>query len=209
MRPTRGVFPLLLVTIALSTACLEGSDGGDGTDTTDPTGETSSTDPETDDGPGDTDALDCDSSPVLDDEDPGSCRVQTLGCGDTLRGTTVGGSRSFDRTVWQSAQCLDYLLSDAATLGGPELVFGLDVPADRIATVTVESCARHDLRVVSTMRRCNTEANNCSVGSGSDRRSTVGGVVGTADGQSYEIIVDTYGDDDAEGFVFELSVSCR
>jgi hypothetical protein len=180
------------------------------TDTKDPD---DSKDPDHTDDPSETDTdetptgdLDCTPGAyTLPDPDPGTCVVQALTCGQTIEGTTVGGSTAFDRQVWDDAMCLDYLLLDPGHLDAAERVFSIEVPPDMFASVTMQSCARLDLRTVNTTLACNTSARNCSTGSGDWDEATVNNLVGTSTGERYEIIVDGYNGDEGN---FRLTVDC-
>ena len=67
----------------------------------------------------------------------GECVTQSLGCGDEIEGTTVGGSTYYDKDSYQKWRCL----SDFGTNEGweePERIFEIYVE-DTVATVTLET----------------------------------------------------------------------
>lgn len=173
--------------------------------------------PDTETDPGETDPSETDTDAPPDDLDctpgaytlpapaPDTCVVQELTCGQVLEGTTTGGTTEFTRTQWEDAMCLDYLLLDPAHLDAPERVFSLQIPPRMFGSVTIESCARLDLRSVSTPTDCDTSPQNCSAASGDWDLATVNNLVGTNTGNRYEIIVDGYDGDEAN---FRLTVDC-
>lgn len=61
-----------------------------------------------------------------------ACVTDSIACGETLTGTTVGGSEVMSDALYTSAFCFvpfeDY--------DGPERVYALDLPADTLATIT-------------------------------------------------------------------------
>lgn len=63
------------------------------------------------------------------------CVTDTVSCGDTVRGTTEGGSETMDATLYQDAFC--FIASN--DLSGPERVYALDVPDHTRVTLTVTS----------------------------------------------------------------------
>lgn len=77
--------------------------------------------------------LRCDGEFSTDPPNGPDCLTTTVSCGDTVRGTTEGGSEQMDAELYQDAFCFiasnDYY--------GPERVYALDVPEDTRVTLTV------------------------------------------------------------------------
>ena len=197
--------------LAACTSSPHDDKGAHDTDATNPADTEDTVDTEDTEDPQDTevptDELDCTPGAYTLPEPPtDSCVVQELSCGDTIDGSTAGGSTSFDRDVWEAAMCLDYLLLDPGHLDAPERVFHVTIPTGMFGAVALTSpCARLDLRTVNTDLDCNTSAQNCTAASGTFASSTVNSLVGGSSGERYEIIVDGYDGDEGN---FRLSVDC-
>jgi len=134
------------------------------------------------------------------------CLSGSIACGETVKGTTVGGSTHFDGQRYRASYCFP-AADDAYT--DPERVYAFELPADNEATFTLDSpCAELDLVVLrwegepacpgadERITECEGDKNP---GGGSARLWN--------DSQAhYLLIVD--GDQGAAGN-FTLSVSCR
>ena len=133
------------------------------------------------------------------------CLSGTLFCGDTISGTTVGGSDQLDETLYER----NYCFVPYESYGGAERVYAFDLQSDGVATFTLDSpCSDLDLIVFrwEETDRCPTEDHMTAECEADTSRG--GGKVADLWNNSsarYLIIVD--GKDEAEDN-FTLSVSC-
>ncbi|MCB9684101.1 MAG: hypothetical protein H6738_00875 [Alphaproteobacteria bacterium] len=71
----------------------------------------------------------------------GQCVVQELFCGETILGTTTGGSTVYDYQFWEDENALGNILGDFTALDGPERSYVFrNLPQNGTLVVTVESC---------------------------------------------------------------------
>lgn len=77
--------------------------------------------------------LDCEANFSTGAPNGPDCVTDTVSCGDTVRGTTEGGSEQMDASLYQDAFC--FIASN--DFEGPERVYALDVPDSTEVVLTV------------------------------------------------------------------------
>jgi hypothetical protein len=134
------------------------------------------------------------------------CVSGSIACGESVEGTTAGGTSVFDAKNYQAWYCL----VSAGGYDGAERVFSFVQPADSVATITLRSpCADLDLFVMAW-----NEADRCpsdeTILSTCEVDDAAGGGVVTDLWSSHEtrylVVVDGKTSDEDN---FELSVSCE
>jgi hypothetical protein len=132
-----------------------------------------------------------------------ACVSGTIGCGDTLRATTGGGTSVFDSERYLDSYCFP---TPKGSHTGPERAYALEVPAGSQATVTLVSpCANLDLAVLrwQNTSRCPAAEETISECEGHKGSGSV--KMWNNRPARYLVIVDGTA---PEGANFELQVSC-
>ncbi|MCA9492920.1 MAG: hypothetical protein KC621_23475, partial [Myxococcales bacterium] len=94
----------------------------------------------------DTDLVDCNDdwtgiTPDPGDAGLGQCVVEELFCGETVYGTTTGGSTVYDYDFWEQENALGNIFGDFSALDGPERSYVFrHLPQGGTLVVTVEAC---------------------------------------------------------------------
>lgn len=70
-----------------------------------------------------------------------TCVTDQVFCGQTVFGTTAGGSNVYDYDFWLDTQSLGALINKPEEVAGPERVYAIEaVFAGQVVTATIESC---------------------------------------------------------------------
>ncbi|MCB9766297.1 MAG: hypothetical protein H6739_41360 [Alphaproteobacteria bacterium] len=78
---------------------------------------------------------DCDGAYDNSPPDGPDCVTASIACGETVTGTTEGGGSQFTLDLYQSAYCF----VPFENYDGPERVYALDLPADTLAEIDVDT----------------------------------------------------------------------
>ncbi len=195
--PTAGTCALLALSLLAS---CDASDKDEETGQGIPGDADTDTDADTD---SDTDA-DC--VPLDPDPVPGpDCLSGTIGCGETITATTVGGSEAFDAARYEDAYCfIPYVSYD-----GAERVYAFVLQADSTASFVLDSpCADLDLVVMRWDEEASCPGSDHLISECQADDGKGGGSVENlwnSNDSRYLVIVD--GKDEVE-HNFSLSVSC-
>jgi hypothetical protein len=160
----------------------------------------------------DTDA-DSDSDVEVDcDEDLGTppiggsdCVSDTLGCGDTIVSTTLGGSNAFDGDDYQTWFCAIATEND---YDGPERVYTFEHPGTGDVTFSLSTpCEDLDLVVMAwadaSCPTSDTSINECEIASGGGSSDSV--TIWNPSKVGYLVVVEGLGGEEAP---FALSAAC-
>ena len=133
------------------------------------------------------------------------CVTATITCGQTIQGTTVGGSRKFDGDRYVHSYCFP---TTEDSHRGTERVYAFNLLTDQRATFELDSpCADLDLAVLrwEDTSRCPGSTVAISECEGQNRGGGGTAKIWNNRPSRYLVIVDG---SDAIGANFELSVSC-
>jgi hypothetical protein len=150
--------------------------------------------------------LTCDSTYGMDVEPRGGCITDDIGCGETVRGHTVGGGGNrFDTKFYQSKFCL----VSSETYQGEERIYRFSMPAATLATAELHSpCEDLDLFVMQwAPQQC--PAPGSSVGACDVTTRPGGGsvdMVSINNPRHFLLVIDGKGGVEAP---FELTLSCQ
>jgi hypothetical protein len=134
-----------------------------------------------------------------------ACVTGRIACGDTIQGTTAGGSRHFDGDRYLHSYCFP---TTADSHQGTERVYAFEIATDQRATFTLDSpCADLDLAVLrwQPTDRCPAPTETISECEGTKRAGKSVKVWNNRPAR-YLVIVDGA---PGEGANFDLSVTCE
>ena len=133
------------------------------------------------------------------------CVTATITCGQTIQGTTVGGTRHFDGDRYVHSYCFP---TTEDSHRGTERVYAFELATDQRATFVLDSpCADLDLAVLRWQKtdRCPSATESISECEGQNRGGGGTAKIWNNRPARYLVIVDG---SDTQGANFELSATC-